>query len=71
MHRVDLRVMKRFTLGGRARIDGLVEVFNVFDRANYETIVLNESNRLYGQPEAHTNIAHAPRMLQLGFQFAF
>ena len=71
MHRVDVRVLKRFSLGGRARMDGLVEVFNVFNRANYETIVLNESNRLYGQPEAHTNIAHAPRMVQLGFQFAF
>jgi hypothetical protein len=71
MHRVDMRIQKRFPLGGRARIDGLIEVFNVFNRANYETFVLNESNRLYGQPEAHTNIAHAPRMVQLGFQFAF
>ena len=71
MHRVDMRVLKRFPLGGRARIDGLIEVFNLFNRANYETIVLNESNRLYGDPEAHTNIAHAPRMVQLGFQLAF
>ena len=71
MHRMDLRIQKRFPLGGRARIDGLVEVFNLFDRANYETYVLNESSGLYGRPEAHTNIAHAPRMLQLGFQFAF
>ena len=71
MHRVDLRILRRFQLGGRARIDGLVEVFNVFNRANYETYVLNESSGLYGRPEAHTNIAHAPRMLQLGFQFAF
>ena len=33
-HRVDLRLQRRFGVG-RARFDGLMEVFNVFNKENY------------------------------------
>ncbi len=33
--------------------------------------VTQESNANYGQPTQNTNLAYAPRMLQLGFRFAF
>jgi hypothetical protein len=71
MHRMDLRVQRRFQFGGRVSIDGIAEVFNVFNRANYESYNLNEGNARFGQPNAHSNIAYAPRVLQLGFRAAF
>ena len=71
IHRVDLRVQRRFKLGSKAGIDGIFEVFNVFDHANYNSWVTNESNRSFGQTQQDTNVAFAPRMLQLGFRATF
>jgi hypothetical protein len=71
LHRVDLRIQKRFALGGRATIDGMVEVFNLFNHENYGSYVTQESNRNYGQPAFNENLAYAPRMGQIGFRFAF
>ena len=71
IHRVDLRLQKRIPLGGRVAVDGMVEVFNLFDYANYGTYVTNESNAQYARPASNVNIAYQPRMLQLGFRFAF
>jgi hypothetical protein len=71
IHRVDLRLQRRIRLGGRAAIDGIVEVFNVFNRNNFNAWTLNESNANFGKPEQDTNLAFAPRMLQLGFRVGF
>jgi hypothetical protein len=40
---VDLRVSRRFRLTGRASLEGLFEVFNLFDRTNY-----TEINNIFG-----------------------
>jgi hypothetical protein len=40
---VDLRVSRRFHLGDRASVDGLFEVFNLFNRTNY-----TEINNIFG-----------------------
>jgi hypothetical protein len=71
VNRVDLRLQRRFRLAGRAGVDGLLEVFNLFNHANYGSYVTVESNRNYGQPSFNSAIQYAPRMLQLGFRFAF
>ena len=71
LHRVDLRVLRRFGLGGRARIDGIVEVFNLLDHANFGSYTTAESNARYGTPSINTNVAYQPRMLQLGFRLTF
>jgi hypothetical protein len=71
IHRVDMRLQRRFPLGGRAGIDGIVEVFNLFNRANYGAYTTQESSANYGKPAQNTNLAYAPRMLQLGFRLAF
>jgi hypothetical protein len=71
LHRVDVRVMRRFAIGGKAGIDGIVEVFNAFNHANYGSYVIQESARNYGQPTGNLNVAYQPRMLQLGFRFTF
>ena len=32
------------------RLDGMFEVFNLFNHANYGSYTTNESNALFGQP---------------------
>jgi carboxypeptidase family protein/TonB-dependent receptor-like protein len=71
IHRVDMRVQKRLSLGGRRSIDGMVEVFNVFNHANYGAYTTSFSNPLYGQPSFNGNVAYQPRILQLGFRVGF
>ncbi|PYS19907.1 MAG: hypothetical protein DMG11_30995, partial [Acidobacteria bacterium] len=50
IHRVDMRLRKRLSLGENRTLDGLVEVFNVFNHANYGSYTTSESNSSYGQP---------------------
>jgi hypothetical protein len=70
IHRVDMRLQKRVAIGP-FRADGILEVFNVFNRANYGTFVLNESSGSFGRPTQNLNAAYQPRMLQLGFRLTF
>jgi hypothetical protein len=70
-HRVDLRVQRRFAFGSRVRVDGMLEVFNMFNRENYGSYTTQESSASYGRPSQNLNVAYQPRMLQLGFRLAF
>jgi hypothetical protein len=70
IHRVDLRFTKRFTFW-RMRVDGVWEVFNVFNHENYGSYVTAESNSQYGQPTRNVNVAYQPRQMQLGFKLTF
>jgi hypothetical protein len=71
LHRVDTRLQKRVKFGNRTTVDGMLEVFNLFNHKNYNSFVTNLSNVRYGQPSQDTNIAFQPRMLQLGFRVSF
>ncbi|OFW01278.1 MAG: hypothetical protein A3I61_15380 [Acidobacteria bacterium RIFCSPLOWO2_02_FULL_68_18] len=71
IHRVDLRLQERVPLGGRVTLDGLFEVFNLFNHANYGSYTANEGNAQYGKPSFNGNVAYQPRMLQIGFRLAF
>jgi len=71
LHRVDLRLQKRLALGGGSSIDGIFEVFNLFNHENYGSYVTNESNANYGQPSFNANLSYAPRMMQFGFRLVF
>jgi hypothetical protein len=71
IHRVDMRVQKRLPLGGRVAVDGMLEVFNLFNHANYGSYVVNESSSAYGKPNFNANLAYQPRMMQLGFKVSF
>ena len=71
IHRIDLKVQKRFRFG-RVSADGMLELFNVFNHANYGSYATNERTPAsYGLPEQNLNLAFAPRMLQLGFRIAY
>ena len=70
LHRVDMRVQKSLTFGRRS-ISGIVDVFNVFNRANYGSYTLTETSASYGKPSYNSNLAYQARMLQFGCRFAF
>jgi len=63
--RVDLRVQQRIPLGGRFAIDGIAEVFNVFNSPNW-TLDSNQASRQYNQRVLGEN-----RTAQLGFRLTF
>src|SRR5438128_11906341 len=54
IQRVDMRIQRRFKLGGKAAIDGILEVVNPFNRANINSWVINESNAKFSQPQQDT-----------------
>ena len=71
IHRMDVRLRKRLALGGHRQIEGIFEVFNLFNHANYGSYTIIESNANYGKPSSNDNLAYQPRMLQLGFRATF
>ena len=70
IHRLDVRLQQRIPLGGMS-VDGILEVFNIFDRSNFGSYDLDERSRTFLQPEQSSNLAFAPRTLQLGFRVTF
>jgi hypothetical protein len=71
IHRVDLRAQQQLRLFGRTRVDGILEMFNVFNHANYGSYTTQQSNAKYGQPAFNSNVAYTPRLVQLGFRLTF
>ena len=71
VHRVDMRIQRRFGLGGRAAIDGMIEVFNLFNHENYGSYTTAESNRGMDSRSQPEIVAYQPRMVQLGFRLTF
>ena len=71
VHRVDMRLQQRVRAARHTTIDGVLEIFNVFDHANYGSYVTQQSNVQYGRPTLNLNVAYVPRTMQLGFRIAF
>jgi hypothetical protein len=70
IHRLDTRLQKRVH-AGHVTLDGMFEVFNLFDHENFGSYVTNRSSVLFGQPSFNGNVAYQPRMMQLGFRIGF
>jgi hypothetical protein len=71
LHRVDLRFQKRFAFAGNRGIDGIIEMFNAFNHANYGAFTTQESNPAYGKPAQNQDVAYQPRSVQLGVRVSF
>ena len=71
LHRVDMRLQKGIRLPGRTRIDGQLEVFNLFNHRNYGTYTVIETSPAFGQPAQNTAVEYQPRMMQLGLRLSF
>jgi len=65
-NRTDLRLQQRFELPGRAAIDAIAEIFNIFDRPNYD--IGTQEN----QPSQYLTPINAQyRSGQVGFRLTF
>ncbi len=71
VHRVDARLLKRFAIKGSVRLEGSVELFNVFNHANYGSYALTQSLNNFGQPQQNIAVAYQPRIMQLGIRVTF
>jgi len=72
IHRVDTRLQKRFRLGGSMSLDGIVEVFNLFNHANYGAwTTVEASGAAYGRPARNSSPAYSPRVAQFAFRLTF
>src|SRR5262245_20765880 len=65
-NRTDLRVQQRIRLGGRVSIDGIAEVFNMFNNYNYGIGTVESNLTQYLQP-----ISAQTRTAQIGFRLQF
>jgi Carboxypeptidase regulatory-like domain/TonB dependent receptor-like, beta-barrel len=65
-NRTDLRVQQRIVLPGRISIDGIVEVFNIFNRPNWTIGTQESATTQFLQP---TNAQY--RTAQVGFRVTF
>ena len=71
LHRVDLRLQQRISFAGGVSVDGILEVFNLFNHANFGSYVTAEASPAFGTPFTNLNVAYLPRIVQLGFRVAF
>ena len=70
VHRMDVRLQRRINFG-RAYVDLMLEVFNLFNHENYGNYQWNYGRATYGQPVPNPDVAYWPRIMQLGFRLAF
>jgi outer membrane receptor protein involved in Fe transport len=64
---LDLRLSRRFGLGGTVSAEMILDAFNVLDRANYQVPNNSFGSPTFGRPTA----ANDPRQFQLGLRLAF
>ena len=67
---MDVRLQRRINFG-RAYVDLMLEVFNLFNHENYGNYQWNYGRATYGQPVPNPDVAYWPRIMQLGFRLAF
>jgi hypothetical protein len=65
-NRTDLRLQQRITLHGRTAIDGIAEVFNVFNRPNWGIGTVESNPAQYLQ-----HVTAQTRTAQVGFRLTF
>lgn len=71
VQRMDLRLQRRFRLGGQVSVSATAELFNVLNHANFGSFVANQVAANFLRPQQSTSPNYAPRTLQLGFRLAF
>jgi hypothetical protein len=70
IHRVDLRVTKSVRVGG-IQLQGIAEVFNVFNHANYGAYNAVVTSPTFGAPQQNNSNTYRQRTGQLAFRIQF
>jgi hypothetical protein len=68
--KVDFRISKTLKVQ-RYAIQGVLDIFNVFDTQNNGTYGMTYGSRTYLQPSTSTNLFYQPRQIQLGIRFIY
>jgi hypothetical protein len=71
LDKVDVRLSQDISLGQRRKIQATLEVFNLFDHANYGTYVASVDLATLGQPVQNLGNAYLARAAQFGFRVGF
>jgi hypothetical protein len=71
LHRVDMRVSRTFALGPRVKVEGTMDVFNLFNHKNYGDYTTVESSAAYLRPVRVNQVAYSARAAQLGLRATF
>jgi carboxypeptidase family protein len=71
LHKVDVNVRKDLRLTRQLKLTGLVEIFNLFNHANYGAYDAQIGSATFGQPRQNLNDAFLPRVVQLAARFSF
>jgi len=71
VQRVDARLSKTITFRERYRLVGQLEAFNLLNHSNFGTYQAAITSSSFTAAAQNSNLAYAPRMLQLGARFEF
>jgi hypothetical protein len=71
LNKLDLRLTKQITLAGKTRLEGVAELFNVFNHANFGGYNLVQGTPTFGQPVQNIANAYLPRTAQFAFKVSF
>ena len=71
LHKVDVRLTKEFKLPGSMKIQGIAEVFNVLNHANFGSYQGNSRAVNFMQPVQNPATAYMPRSAQFAFRLTF
>ena len=69
--RVDVRLAKRVRVHDDVQLEGIIEVFNLFNRENYIRYQGNQRSSRFGVPRPTDNLLYQPRTGQLAFRVLF
>jgi len=71
--KVDFRIVKSVRMLGRTNLQGMLDIFNVFNTANYDPSAYGAQfgTKTYLQPGFSSNLFYQPRMLQVGFRVTY
>jgi hypothetical protein len=71
VNRVDARLSKTITFRERYKLVGQFEAFNLLNHSNFGTYQAAITSSSFTAAAQNSNLAYAPRMLQLGARFEF
>jgi hypothetical protein len=71
IHRVGMRLSKSVRIKEHYRLVGILEAFNLFNRADYGSYNTSITSSSFAAPAQNLNLEYQPRMLQLAARFEF
>ncbi len=71
--KIDLRFVKNIKIASRPNLQGMLDIFNVFNTANYDPSQYGTQfgSKTYLQPGFSSNLFYQPRMLQVGVRLTY